>query len=261
MVGFQMTFRIIGAAALIVSAIISLDAKAQTVAAGAAAASKASEPPYDHRDLTGVWMQAGGGTLSKYVSFTPEYAKIFQQHLDAKKAGNPFRHDEGLCLPAGIVGDMTEGFMGIEILARGGELLINKETPNALYRIFLNRPHKPADELFPTFYGDSVGHWDGDVLVVDTVGLKSGYWLDAHFDHIPNSDQLHFVQRLQRVSYDTLENHVTIDDSKAFAKPFNAVVTYKLHPDWELAEAICTNERNVVNDKGEPTVKESEAGK
>ncbi len=215
------------------------------------------QPPYDRRDLTGVWLQQGPGFRAKDIEFTPEYAKIYQEHLDDIAAGKPYRHDQGVCLPRGIVGTMTTGVYPFEILYRGdGEILINKETPGNLYRIFLKRQHKPADELFPTFYGDSIGHWDGNVLVVDTVSLGAGDTLDAQ---VPNSDQLHVTQRLERATYDTIQNQVTIEDSKAYAKPITATVTYKLKPDWELAEAICTNERDVLNDKGEPTVKATDA--
>jgi hypothetical protein len=274
--GLQTMMRLIGSAALIVPFLVAGPASAQrapgsdgqmaaavTPAKANAGAAPPTAQPYDPHDLTGVWMQArGGGTLSKDVSFTPEYAKIFQMHADAKKAGNPYRHDQGLCVPAGIVGDMTDGFAAMEILARGdSELLLNKEAPNAWYRIFLKRQHKPSDELFQSFYGDSVGHWEGDVLVVDTIALKDGYWLDSHFDHIPYSDQLHVVQRFERVAADTLRNQLTIEDPKAFTKPYTVTVNYKLHPDWELTEAICTNERNVFDDKGQPTVKASEVTK
>jgi phosphatidylethanolamine-binding protein (PEBP) family uncharacterized protein len=219
------------------------------------------QPPYDHHDLTGVWLQPnpGGGFHPKDIAFTPEYAKIYQEHVDDATAGRPYRHDQGVCLPRGLVGTMTTGIYPFEIFQRGdGEFLINKETPGNIYRIFLKRPHKPADEQYPTFYGDSIGHWEGDVLVVDTVSLGAGDTLDAQ---IPSSDALHVVQRLQRVTYDTIQNQVTIDDAKAYTKPATVTVTYKFHPEMELGEAVCTNERNVLNDKGEATIKTDTAAK
>ena len=226
------------------------------LAAGETVASyETPQPPYDRHDLTGVWLQPnpGGGFKAKDISFTPEYAKIYQEHLDDIAAGKPYRHDQGVCLPRGIVGSMTSGIYPFEILQQGdSEILVNKETPGNLYRIFLKRQHKAADELFPTFYGDSVGHWEGDVLVVDTISLGAGDTLDSQ---IPNSTALHVVQRLHRVTFDTIENEVTIDDAKAYTKAATVTVIYKLHPDWELAEAVCSNERNVLNDKGEATIK------
>ncbi len=238
-----MTLRMIGAVCLLLSGVPICQANAQQGA-----------PAYDPHDLTGVWMQQRGGEFrAKDFAFTPEYAKIHKDHVDANNAGNPYRHDQGVCLPRGLIGTMTTGVYPFEVFQRGdGEIMINKETPGNLYRIFLKRPHKPADELSPTFYGDSVGHWEGNTLVVDTINLGAGDTLDAQ---IPHSDALHVVQRIARVTYDTIRNEVTIDDSKAYEKPMTTTVTYQLKPDWELAEAVCTNERNVLNDKGEPTVK------
>ena len=69
---------------------------------------------------------------------------------------------------------------------------------------------------------------------------------------------MHVVQRIERVTYDTIQNQVTIDDAKAYKSPVTTTVTYKLKPDWELAEAVCTNERDVLNEAGEPTVKATE---
>ena len=226
------------------------------LAAGETVASyETPQPYYDHHDLTGVWLQPnpGAGFKARDLAFTPEYAKIYQDHLDAAAKGVPYRHDQGVCLPRGIVGTVTTGIYPFEVFQRGdSEILLNKETPGNLLRIYLKRPHKAADELYPTFYGDSVGHWEGDVLVVDTIGLGAADTLDAQ---IPNSPELHVVQRIQRVTFDTIQNEVTIDDAKAYTKPATITVTYKRHDDWEVGEAVCTNERNVLNDKGESTIK------
>jgi Raf kinase inhibitor-like YbhB/YbcL family protein len=232
------------------------------LAAGEIVASyQTPQPPYDHRDLTGVWFQPdfASGFKAKDIALTPEYAKIYQEHRADMAVGRPYRHDKGICLPRGIVGTMTSGAYAFEILYRGSaEVLVSKESPNNLYRIFLNRGHKPADELSPTFYGDSIGHWEGDTLVVDTINLGAGDTLDGR---IPHSDALHVVQRIQRVTYGTIRNEVTIDDAKAYIKPISDTVTYVLKPDWELSEAICTNDRDVVNAKGEATVEGTEAEK
>jgi Raf kinase inhibitor-like YbhB/YbcL family protein len=229
--------------------------KDHVLAAGEITASYMTpQPDYDRHDLTGVWMQQGGGGIrAKDIAFTPEYAKLNQKRIDDNNAGLPYRHDQGACLPRGLVGTMTGGGFALDIYQRPDSVLVTKETPNNIYRIYLKRPqHKPADELVPMFYGDSIGHWEGNVLVVDSISLGGNDSLD---DLIPHSDAMHVVQRLERVTYDTIQNQVTIEDPKAYAKPIVTTVTYKLHPDWELSEAMCTNERNVLNDKGEATVK------
>ncbi len=211
-----------------------------------------AQPKYNPRDLTGIWMQTRDKPFKSYP-FTPEYAAIFQQRLADEAAGRPFQVAQDRCLPAGLAASMTTGAYPIEIFYQTGgrEILVQKENVGALYRIFLNRPHKSADELYPLFYGDSVGHWEGDVLVVDTISLGATAALDLI---APHSDALHVIQRLHRVSYDTLEDELTFDDPKALTQPATGVAIYKLHPDWELNEYECTNERMVVDSQGNQVV-------
>jgi hypothetical protein len=103
----------------------------------------------------------------------------------------------------------------------------------------MNASH-PAD-LKPTPMGDAVGHWEGDTLVVDTVGFNDLFWFD--FKGHPHTTQLHVIERYTRTSYDTLENVTTIIDPGAYAKPFTAKFTAELKPGWDLMEYIC-NENN-----------------
>jgi len=224
---------------------------AAAAAAGAAQSSAQGpathEHAYDPRDLRGIWMQTRARPFKSYP-YNAEYQKIFEQRQASAKAGNPFEVAQDRCLPAGLAASMTTGAYPIEIYYQkgGSEILFLKENLGALYHVFLNRPHKSADELYPMFYGDSVGHWEGDVLVVDTVSLGA----TAAFDlTAPHSDALHVIQRFHRVSYDTLEDELTFDDPKALTHPAKGVAIYKLQPDWELGEYECTNER-LTFDKG-----------
>jgi hypothetical protein len=214
-----------------------------------------SAQSFDPRDLTGVWMQAPERPFKTYP-LTPEYQAILEQRRADEAAGKPFQVAQNRCLPAGLAATMTTGAYPIEIFYQKGgrEILFQKENVGALYRVYLNRPHKGADELYPLFYGDSIGHWEGKVLVVDTVSLGA----TSAFDLItPHSDALHVVQRLRRASYDTLEDEITFDDPKALTKPITAKVVFKLHPDWEIEEYECTNERLIFDDHGNQTISKS----
>ena len=111
----------------------------------------------------------------------------------------------------------------------------------------IGRPGKSADDLYPLFYADSVGHWEGAVLVVDTISLGATSALDLI---APHSDALHVVQRFHRVSFDTLEDELTFDDPKVLIRPITGTAVFKLHPDWEINEYECTNERMVVDGNG-----------
>ena len=93
--------------------------------------------------------------------------------------------------------------------------------------------------------GHSIGRWDGDTLVVDTIGLNDKTWLDTA-GH-PHSDALHVVERIRRVDHDTLENTLTFDDPKTYTKSWTSTIIYKLHPDWSLREDIVCEDRILMD--------------
>jgi hypothetical protein len=89
----------------------------------------------------------------------------------------------------------------------------------------------------PTWFGDSVGHWEGDTLVIDTVNFNGKTRLDT-IGH-PHSDQLHLVQRFTRPDLGHLNYEVTVEDPKTFTKTWKNVRTMWLRPDWEMMEYSC----------------------
>jgi hypothetical protein len=215
-------------------------------------ASGAGAQTYDPHDLSGVWVQQDKAPRFRtLLSYTPEYAKILDAHLEALKAGKPYRHDGGQCLPSGLIGMMTAGSSTypLEIFQSGTrEVAMSMESTGALFRIFLDRGHKPADEQFPHFFGDNVGRWEGDVLVVDSIDLGK---MESLGDQVsPSSPDMHVVQRLRRTSFNTLENELTMDDPKALTKPFTLTIHYKLDPKGELDEVTCDNERVLYDAQG-----------
>jgi len=84
--------------------------------------------------------------------------------------------------------------------------------------------------------GNSIGHWEGDTLVVDTVNFNDRTWIDR-IGH-PHSDQLHAIERFRRTAPDHLVDDITIDDPKAYTKPWTAHLEFKLRP-WKLTEQFC----------------------
>jgi hypothetical protein len=109
-------------------------------------------------------------------------------------------------------------------------------------QVFLNRPH-PKD-MNPTWYGDSIGHWDGDTLVVDTIGFNGKTWLDLA-GH-PTSDQLHVTERYSRPVFGELKLDITIEDPVNYTKPWNVTELMPLMVGEDLLEYVCAeNERDV----------------
>jgi hypothetical protein len=89
----------------------------------------------------------------------------------------------------------------------------------------------------PTWFGDSVGHWDGDTLVIDTVNLNGKTRLDT-IGH-PHSEQLHLVQRFTRPDLGHIRYEITVDDPKTFTRTWTNTRTFTLRPDWEMMEYSC----------------------
>ncbi len=89
--------------------------------------------------------------------------------------------------------------------------------------------------------GHSIGRWDGDTLVVDTVAIDDVTWMDDA--GTPHSDALHVVERLRRVDHDTLEIEFRFEDTKAFTKPWTAKKVYKLTPDWQYIPGLICDDR------------------
>ena len=111
-------------------------------------------------------------------------------------------------------------------------------------QVFLDgrQPAPPADIFIPTWLGYSTGKWDGETLVVDTTGFNGKVWLDQ-VGH-PTTDALHVIERFHRRDFGQMDLEVTIDDPKAYTKPWTMSEEVRLVPDTEPVEFIC-NEHNV----------------
>ncbi len=143
------------------------------------------------------------------------------------------------CLPLGYTRSINSP-MPIEIEQRPGRIVMLYEMNNTFHIIYTDgRPH-PKD-LEPTWFGHSIGKWDGDTLVVDTIGFNEQTRIDTQ-GH-PHTDALHVIERLTRTDLGHMSYEMTIDDPKAYTKPWKNTRTFLLRPDWELLEYSC-NENN-----------------
>ena len=139
------------------------------------------------------------------------------------------------CYPPGVPRVYLHPFP-MQLVQTPGELIMLFEYDGLRRQIFTDgRPHDTA--IGPTWMGDSIGHWEGDALVVDTIGLNDKTWLDR-MGH-PHSDALHLVERFKRVDHYTLEIHMMFEDPKAYTKPWGAELIYQLKPQWKLMEQFC----------------------
>jgi hypothetical protein len=116
-------------------------------------------------------------------------------------------------------------------------ILIVNEVNSGLRQIFLdNRPLPPADAV-PWWFGYSVGHWEGDTLVVESRGYRDDVWLDYNGSPLTSSGRI--VERFRRTNFGTLQIDVTIEDPKAYTEPFTVRVNQQVMLDTDLIEFVC----------------------
>jgi hypothetical protein len=166
------------------------------------------------------------------VPFQPWAKTLYEQRLANLSKDDP----EGLCLPPGIPRMMATPFP-FQIFQLPGRIVFVFEGGAHVWRIVYmdGRPH-PKDPN-PTFLGDSIGHWDGDTLVVDAIGFNDRTWLDQ--DGHPHTDSLHVIERYTRTDENTLHYEATIDDPKAYTKAWTTSYTIPWAAGMELYEYIC----------------------
>ena len=203
-------------------------------------------------DFSGVW--AGPGfrhtgkdtdsatvrlyTDAKMSPMTPEGKSLFfKPHTGNVRIDDP----TAVCLPNGLTRQIPSPYAQ-QFIQTPDQLVILYEYMHFFRVIPLDgRPH--AKDVEPTWMGDSVAKWEGDTLVIDTIGLKE-WMLDATHDFNPDqlrihSDQLHFIERLRFTDPTTVSYQVTIDDPKIFTAPWSQDFEMKLHPTWKILEFVC----------------------
>jgi hypothetical protein len=110
--------------------------------------------------------------------------------------------------------------------------------PHSFHVIYMDgRPHPDARDLAPSYYGHSIGHWEGDTLVVDTIGFNERVWMNR--DGLPHTDRLHLIERLTRVDFETLKYEVAIDDPGAYTAPWTTGFSMRWTKDAEMFEYVC----------------------
>jgi hypothetical protein len=190
-------------------------------------------------DLNGVWdrpyvpdMSRDSGAAQKgpgTIPFTPEYAQIFKDY-------DPSKFDyTGHCLPQGLTRSMNSPFP-IRIVQSNDVVAILYEAWN-VFEIIHTDGGTHATNPDPLWFGHPVGKWDGDTLVVDTTGFNDRTNLDT-VGH-PHSDAMHTVERFTRTDHKHIAYEITIEDSKAFTKPWKNNRIFTLRPDWEVMEYSC----------------------
>jgi len=170
------------------------------------------------------------------VPFQPWAESLYKERLENHSKDDPLAR----CLPHGVP-RINAVPAPLKVFQTPGTTIFLYEA-NTLYRqIFTDGRALPVDPN-PTWLGYSIGAWDGDTFVVRTAGFNGKAWLDIS-GH-PASEDLHVIERFQRRDFGHLDLEITIDDSKAYTRPWSVRQSLVLEPDTEIIEYIC-NENNL----------------
>jgi hypothetical protein len=189
-------------------------------------------------DLSGTWRSSSNRYLrdlargSGQPSFTPWGRMLYDARRAARGKGRPSER----CLPRGVPSMMLARDEPWKVVQTPGAVIILFRESLHYRQIFTDGRPFP-DEAAPTWLGYTVGRWEGDTLVAETIGLTEATWLDEG-GH-PHSDALRVIERFRRRTARTMEVEITIDDSKAYTRPWKVTVRFEQAPNADLGEQAC----------------------
>ena len=137
---------------------------------------------------------------------------------------------------------MSIAIYPVEFIQTPKQVTIISEAFSEVRRVYMDRPQAKLDDVAPGFYGRSVGHWDGDTLVVDTIGIKPTVTLRG----MPHSPQMHVTERIRMLSPDILHDQITIDDPVVLEKPYTYTTAYKRMPARLRNGRICVRQQSRI---------------
>lgn len=197
-------------------------------------------------DFTGVWEVSPGARGAAAAPSRPSLTPAYEEKRKAYLAAPPEDSESANCLPAGMPGIMGQPYP-MEFLLTPGKVTIVIEAYTQVRHIYTDGRPLPEDPDLE-FHGTSVGRWDGDTLVVETIGFSPLTQLERG---VPHSDKMKIVERFRLTDPDTMSIQTTITDPEVLTAPYVSTRNLSRHRNWTIAEYICEeNNRNFVDEKG-----------
>jgi hypothetical protein len=172
-----------------------------------------------------------GAAFPEGLPFQPWAAELHKQRVATNSKDNPDAH----CLPLGVMQLHTHS-QPRKMIQTPGVIVIMYEANGGLRQIFTDGRSLPKDPE-PWWFGYSAGHWDGDTLVVESAGFRDLGWLDVEGSPLTESGKV--IERFRRKDFGHLEIEVTIDDPKAYTKPWTVTVNQRIMLNTDLIEFVC----------------------
>ena len=185
-----------------------------------------------------------GSTLKEGLPFQPWAAELRKQRVAANNKDNP----DARCLPIGLM-QLHAHPEPRKIIQSPDVLVILYEANGGIRQIFTDGRPLPSADAEPWWYGYSTGKWDGDTLVVQTNGFRDDVWLDVEGSPLTSAAKM--IERFRRPNFGAMEIEITVDDPKAYTRPWTVKVNHRIMLDTDLIEFVCQeNERDVPHMKG-----------
>ena len=192
----------------------------------------------DINDITKHVINVFWGVKPDEEPLKPEAAALMRQQ---RASGQNFGPE--ICLPASLPASIF--VLAFKMIQAPGEIVVIPGTGDPPRQIYIDGRRLPKDPN-PSWMGHSVGTWQGDTLVVETIGIHTRAWLD-NFGH-PRSDAMRITERYRRRDFGHMDLDVTFDDSRYYTRPFGFKTTLTLLPDTDVLDYVCTeNEKDRVH--------------
>jgi len=207
-------------------------------------------------DLAGVWSPsrlrgAGAPPPPTQLLLKPGYKERYEarraQEREANARGEQLAATTSLCEPYGMPGMMQVATYPMEVIQTPRQVTIITEAFSEVRRIYLGKAQLAPEDVDPGYYGRSAGHWEGDTLIVDTIGIKETV---RGYQGMPHSAKMRVSERIRRTGPQALQDQITIDDPVVLEKPVVYTLAYKLTPNYEMVEFVCDNNREYIDEKG-----------
>lgn len=220
----------------------------------------ASEAHLARSDLTGTWDRYHPQGLKINPRFTssipvdsepplkPKYLAEWRARAkaahEADERGQPIYGGYAQCLPDGMPAMMMAMFP-MQVLQTPGQITIIEEAYRQVRYIYLDQRQVPIDDAEPGFWGHSVGHWQGDTLLVNTVGIKD----EVRFHDVPHSAQMQINERIRLLTPDRFQDEITVTDPQYLTRPWTFTWEYQRRPGYKMLEYVCEDNREYRDPK------------
>jgi hypothetical protein len=222
----------------------------------AVGAGAAAPPAAAQTDFSGSWERhraPAGDPTNPPPEAPPPLKAQYRDDWEARRAaaraadarGEPIATGYVHCLPDGVP-SMMSGPFPLEIVQGREQINITQEAYSQTRRIYLSKPQATLDDIELGFFGRSVAQWDGDTLVVDTIGIKDY----VRFRDAPHTPNMRVTERLRFVASDVFWDEITIEDPEILEEPWTVTFAYKRMPDYELIEYVCEDNREYADEDG-----------